>query len=822
MRSCGKKWIAWLLAACMLLGLAACGVRKEEEQADATVYIPEFVEFDLAELGVEYINTGCCDGTYVYMLAEVNEEVEEVDPFTGETYTNYEYRTAIFRLSLDGGEVVELENYMPGNQGEKQPDRESYFYIENLSIGTDGSLWVTESLEEYIYDVPEDFDPETDYMWNYEMLEQRRVQVRRQLDKEGNELSRVETSGLQEVLLGESEGYIGNTLMDNDGNFYVLVETYTENTYQTKIVVLDKELNILFEIKGENLWGQMVLLGDGSVAMNSYVYDKFTGEGEQKLRIINKEAKDWGETEYPMPLNVGSIYPGSGDYLFYYDNGDSLFGYDPEAQEGKKILAWSSADINRSDLAFFTFLKDGRVAAMTRRWGENGMETEIAVLTEQPISVLADKTVLTYATMYLDYEVREKIIDFNKSQSKYRIEIKDYSEFNTADDYNAGLTKLNTEVIAGRVPDILNVDGLPLRQYGAKGLLEDLWPFIEADEELGGRDGVMESVLEAAQQDGKLYQIFSSFNIRTVAGAADVVGEEMSWTLADLQTALDSMPEGCTIFGQGDTKAGMLHNVLAMQMDNFVDWTTGECYFETEEFIALLEFCNAFPLEYDWSKVDYEFYDDEYTRISEGRQLLAMDYLYDFQTIQMQKFIFGGDITYVGYPREDGGVGSSFVLDGGMAMSTTCKDKEGAWAFMRQLLEPQSTEEGERFYYRGWGFPVNRQDFDRMAEQYMTPEYILDENGEPMLDENGEPMEYSQGGMGWGNGMYMEIYSTSQEEYDQVMELIDAIDSVYSYDEKLFSIIMDVAQRYFNGDITVEAAADQIQSRVKINVNENL
>jgi len=188
----------------------------------------------------------------------------------------------------------------------------------------------------------------------------------------------------------------------------------------------------------------------------------------------------------------------------------------------------------------------------------------------------------------------------------------------------------------------------------------------------------------------------------------------------------------------------------------------------------------------------------------------------------MQTFIFGGDITSVGYPREDGGVGSSFVLEGGMAMSTTCKDKEGAWAFMRQLLEPQSTEDGERFYYRGWGFPVNRQDFDRMAEQYMTPEYILDENGEPMLDENGEPMEYSQGGMGWGNGMYMEIYSTSQEEYDQVMELIDAIDSVYSYDEKLFSIIMDVAQRYFNGDITVEAAADQIQSRVKINVNENL
>ena len=168
-----RKWSALLLVVCMLLGITACGIREDETQENSTVYVPEFVDFDLSELGVEYINTGCCDGTYVYILAEVNEEVEETDPVTGEVYTNFEYRTAILRLTLDSGEVVELENYTPGNQGEKQPDRESYFYIENLSIGSDGTLWVTESLEEYIYDVPENFDPETDYMWNYEMLEQR-------------------------------------------------------------------------------------------------------------------------------------------------------------------------------------------------------------------------------------------------------------------------------------------------------------------------------------------------------------------------------------------------------------------------------------------------------------------------------------------------------------------------------------------------------------------------------------------------------------------------------------------------------------------------
>lgn len=824
MGGCGKKWIALLLAACAFLGTAACGVRAANEQAGGTVYVPEFIEFDLGKLGIEYINTGCCDGTYVYILAEVSEEIEETDPETGDTYTNYEYRNAIFRLPLDGGGAEELENFEPlGGESEQAVDRESYSYIESLSVDADGMLWVTESLYEYIYDVPEDFDPANDYLWNYDMLEQNSSSVRRKLDGSGAEIERIDTSGLEEKLnLGDQGGYVGGTVLDNEGNSYVYAEVYDGSTYKTKIVVLDKELNILFEVSAGNSWGQLVLLGDGSVGMSSYMYDQFTGESGYVLRVIDKKAKGWSEKEYPMPTNVGNVYTGSRDYLFYYDNGDSLYGYDAKKEEGVKLLSWSSADINRSNLAFFTFLEDGRVAAMTRTWGMNGMETEIAILTEQDASVLADRTILTYATMYLDYSTREKIIEFNKSQTDYRIEIKDYSEFNTADDYNAGLTKLNTEIIAGQVPDILDTDGLPIRQYGAKGLLEDLWPYIEGDEELGGREGVMERVLEAAEEDGKLYQIFNSFYIRTAVGAADVVGTEMSWTLEELRAALATMPEGCTIFGESDTKTNMLSSVMAMQMDNFVDWTTGECYFKSADFIALLEFCNSFPLEYDWSKVDYDDYENENARIAAGKQMLASDYLYDFEAIQLNRLIFGGEATFVGYPREDGGVGSSFVIQNGLAMSTTCQDKEGAWAFMRETITAESEEDGDYFYFSGWGFPVNRQDFDRMAQVAMTPDYMLDENGEPMLDENGEPMEYSKYGMSWGDGTYLEVYSTSQEEYDQFMALYEAIDSIYTYDESIYSIVLEVAQRYFNDDITVEMAADQIQSRVKIYVNENL
>ena len=821
MKATFRKILALFLCALMLAALCACGGGPEDDQP-GTVYVPEFLEFDLTELGIQYINGGCCDGENVYLLAEAMFEVEETDPYSGETYTNYEYRTSIFRFPLSGGQAEELPDYEPSGGAGDAVDRESYFYIEGISAGADGTIWVTETVEEYIYDVPEDFDPTMDFIWNYEMIENRRSQVRRQLSSTGSEIARVETGGLEEALgFGEEGGYIGSTIMDNDGNFYVFTEVYTDGQYETKIVVLDSEMNRLFEIKEQDLYGEMILLGDGIVAMSSYVYDQLTGEGGQVLRTIDKESKTWG-AEYPMPMNAGRVYPGSGRYLFYYDNGDSLYGYPKDGEEGERILTWSSADINRSDVSFFTFLEDGRLAAMTQRWGDMGMEAEIALLTEQDASVLADRTVLTFATMYLSYDMRERIIDFNKSQTACRIEIHDYSEFNTQDDYNAGLTKLNTEIIAGKVPDILDTNGLPIHQYGGKGLLEDLWPYIEGDEELGGRDGVMQEVLQAAEQDGALYRLFNSFTIRTAVGASSVVGDDFSWTLEDLNTALARMPEDCSIFSEGDTKESMLYSVMAMQLGNFVDFKSGECRFDSGEFIALLEFCNSFPLKYNWESVDWDEYEDDMTRISAGRQLLSPETLYDFQYIQIQQHIFGGDITYVGYPREDGGVGSSFVVQEGLAMSSTCKDKEAAWSFIRELILPQSSVGEDRFYFNGWGFPVNRQDFDRLAEQYMTPRYMLDENGEPMLDEDGNPIEMSQGGIGFGDGTMLDLYATTEAQYDQIMELYRSIETVYTYDEEIYAIVLDAALRYFNDDLTVEEAADQIQSRVKIYVNENL
>ena len=801
-----KKGLTALLAACMLLSLAACGKDQDEdaEKLSGTVFVPEFIDMDLGKNSE--VQGGCTDGAYIYLLTSKYPDREAGE----EGDTTY----SILRLSVDGGEPEPLENFKIDAAPEGYD--QSYVYLSGIRAGADGSIWVEENLSAYSYDLPEDFDSETGNIWEYDLLDSIDKNYHIQLDSTGAEITRVDVSGLQEKA-GIESMYSGGTLFDPKGNIYVSTDG--------KIVVLDSSLNVLFSVEDENFWGgELTLLSDGSVGTSITVRDAVNNTYTRQLRTIDPAAKDWGKS-YELPRDAYNTYSGTGEYLYYYMRGETLYGRKAEAEEGAeddKLLNLLDADISADQINFITFLEDGRAVIMAEAYGSTtGRRETLAVLTPTPRSELPEKTTLTYATMYLSQDERNRIVDFNRSGVPYRIEVHDYSEYSTEEDYQAGIKKLNTEILAGKAPDIINTESLPLRQYGAKGILEDLWPFIENDQDIGGREGLMDRVFTAAEQDGKLYQIFDAFSIATVTGSPSVVGDRTSWTLQDLQDALAKMPEGCAVFNEYNTKSNILTLVMSMNLDSFLNWDTGECRFDSEEFKALLAFCDNFPLEYDWESSQNGDY-DEPTRIAEGRQMLVTEHISDFKSIQMQKAIFGGDITYIGFPVEDGGVGSSFSVNSGLAMSASCADKEGAWTYMRQLLLPQYAGNENASHWGGHnGFPSNKADFQWMAEQSMIPDgYKTDEDGNQILDEDGNPIEESHSS--WGiNNFTIDVFATKQEEYDQIMDLYNQVDRMSGSDDNVYDIVTEVSGSYFAGDRSLDDAASLIQNKVTTYVNES-
>ena len=150
---------------------------------------------------------------------------------------------------------------------------------------------------------------------------------------------------------------------------------------------------------------------------------------------------------------------------------------------------------------------------------------------------------------------------FNRNNSEYRIEVTDYSQFNdyssgNEEDWNAGITRLQTEIIAGEVPDILDISLLSADRLGTKGILEDLYPYLEADPELNLTD-LNEHVLQAFEENGHLYQTVGNFYVLTTAGLSNVVGDQIGWNMDEFNAAMQMLQAenpNSTVFGAYMTK----------------------------------------------------------------------------------------------------------------------------------------------------------------------------------------------------------------------------------------------------------------------------
>jgi len=733
-----------------------------------------------------YALTGCITGNGVYLIGEASKEVGtgsgsatpdgDATPTSdaSEAYSIYVYGVSLFHGSLEGGKCQQVNGYqsfdlMEGTDGT--------IYSRGIYPGKADTLWIATDVSYWD--------------WNIGAVE-----FLQQFDSSGNELTRINLNTLVGDIPDEE---ICNTMVDFENRLYVS----TTNS----IIVFDSSQQVLFKVKTKVQMtpnDPLYLLADGRVGVRSQA-GHLDESSDYALQTIDVEAQDWGDT-YALPESSAQIYSGSGKYLFFCNAGDSLYGYNVDTQKFERLLIWTGVNIDSSQILCLTVLNDEQLAVVL---SSNG-KFELASVSKVNPADLPETTVLNYATLGLRSDVRADIVEFNKAHQDYRIEVNDYSEYNIGGDRSQGINKLNTELLAGKV-DILDTAGLPIRQYGKKGILEDLQPYLYEDLELS-KSKLMYHVLETAMQDGKLYQAFPSFSIVTAVGSVNVVGDRISWTLEDLVAALQTMPENCTIFGAGETKETLFEIILPMELDSFVNWDTGECSFTGEEFKNLLEFCNTVSPTYEKEEEDYAW-------VTEGRQLLLPA---ELSTLYREDYLlyttaFGGACSFIGYPQQDGSVGSFFKLGDGMAITASCKNKEAAWSFVREMFLPRYSTG----MYFGNMLPINMTDFNRLVEMVTTPVYEFDENGNIYIGEDGQPVEMIGVAIPPNSSLEIPVRAITQDELARFMNLLDSIDTVYSFDKNIYSIVVEEAGAYFSGDKKVEDITELIQRRVNLYISEN-
>lgn len=831
-----KRGITIALIAAMVLALAAglggCGKQSGQASASAAptgdVYVPEYIT--VKNTFTNGINNVCYAGDKFYV--STSEVVGDSTP-AGVT-PDYEgqysvYGMAVYKVGMDGS--CEKFNYTPSAVPEGQQGNVN---MQNMTASADGTLYMLEDVYTYTNNAPDGMTQDDPNYWNY--YQSSDVYRLRAINPDGSDLATIDLSSLN-TSSGAADNGNGNNAypngftVDKDGNIYLLTNGNTNTLY-----VFDKTGKQLYTIDcGQNPPQSITTLKDGRIACLAYVTSDDKTSGAYQLQVVDTAAKAFGGDSIKLPPSVYSIIPGGGDYDFYYNNGSNFFGYKIDGEKNDKLFNWINCDVDSDSMSGVVVMDDGRVAGFSSSYGGavyDGMAAattaasaatgsdvtqqytcELVILTKKPASSVPQKTHITLATQSLDYSVRGSIISFNKSSDKYHIDVEDYSEYNTDTDSTAGMKKLTTEILAGNMPDILDLNGMPEEQLAEKKLLEDLYPYIDSDADMK-REDFFPNLIKALEVDGKLYTTCNGFSIFTAIGAKSVVGDTPGWTVDEFNAALAKMPEGCTAFDQYVTRDDILTYSLGLDMDSFVNWSTGECTFDSDAFVKLLEFAKSFPSTFDWEHYQWTDADNPQTRIANGQQMLYMTSLSDFQSFQMYKALFGGDITCIGFPTAYGN-GNMFTVSGGYAISASSQNKDAAWSFIRQFMLP-AFQTGNYAYQ----FPSNMNAFNQKLKTAMTPEYQKDENGNYVLDANGNKIEVSQGGWSWGNSDTIEIHALTQDEADQITALINSTTKIMNTDQSINSIVKEEAAPYFADQKSAEEIAKLVQSKVSIYVNE--
>ncbi|MDE6596144.1 MAG: extracellular solute-binding protein, partial [Oscillospiraceae bacterium] len=353
-----------------------------------------------------------------------------------------------------------------------------------------------------------------------------------------------------------------------------------------QLIVLDGDGNYLFDIKCDDGIRKLVKSADGEVYASAYGTESYS-----EFYKIDMEAKAFGDNidivqGYAFSYNVVP-YNGRGDVDIYFEDGDSLYAFDFESGVKTEVLNFTNSDVSKQEISEIISAGEDRgfIGIGQSYPAKNMLITEIYPV---DASTLPQRTEIIVAgsgyavNSMLEYQA----VKFNMENEKYRIVIKKYMD----DDY---VTKLNNDITSGNIPDILITDNdMPFESYAAKGIFADLYEFIDKDDTIS-REDFLPNLLTAMEIDGKLYRFTDSFKIFTAIGKTSIFGKETGVDFKKINEIMESRPEDTEIFA-GTTKENILEQTIGLCSDNFIDYKTGKCDFNSDYFIELLKFSNGF------------------------------------------------------------------------------------------------------------------------------------------------------------------------------------------------------------------------------------
>ena len=466
----------------------------------------------------------------------------------------------------------------------------------------------------------------------------------------------------------------------------------------------------------------------------------------------------------PLLFHSGKLLPGTNSGYDCLVLGQAeLFGWNIDEASAVQLLSFDTYGLVSNNISAFASLGNG--AFLGAAWKSGELQDRLFRL--EPSEEAAEpgsERVLKLAGLSRPMVLSSAIADFKAMRPEYTVEYTDYAELYG----DQALQQLQLDLMQGNAPDLLFVNGLPFEQYAKRGLLENLYAWMDADDSCARSDFTQNLLKALESADHNLYQIPQSYSIVTTAGMRDIAGSRSDWTYAAVNEELASSKTLLSAF-YGETGESLVVTLPLYMMATFVDYENVESHFDSAEAIAFFTFLNNVQPH---TQIPYTA-ENELEALQKGEILFAQMMLLSPEQFSETDELFDGELIYPGYPDAAGG---SFYCNLPMAIPAAAQEKDGAWAFMRMLFSSD-------FYTTRGGWLPLQSGFEASLQEALA------------------------------NG-------ASEKNIRKLAQMQENIHCAAYYEEAISDILADETSYLFAGARTVEEAAARIDQRVQLYLTE--
>lgn len=388
------------------------------------------------------------------------------------------------------------------------------------------------------------------------------------------------------------------------------------------------------------------------------------------------------------------------------------------------------------------------------------------------------------------------------------------------------IKKLNTELMAGKGPDVIIMDGLPVKSYEEKGILKDLKPHIDSL----SRDAVLlPNIVEAFNRGGSVYMMPVYFQMPMVIGRQDDLAG-----ITDLSSLVDTVkkikaekPEAeiCRFFFEEAT----VRWLLPVAATAFIEESGGIDSAALSEYLSAMNQISTTALEgipddvresYGWQKDYYKeekYMYEHFNRVGldyddflvQGMELNVgmLKGVYDYQSGLSLKYCEGFEDVDMKF--FDGMSEGSFEPSVLVGLSASSSHQEEAEQFFDIIMGTQV----QSLLYDG--FMVNQ----TALQEQLSNQWTIFKNG-GTDKEYGEPSSSVGGSYADGREFHMDIYMPTQEEFQKLYTLCSQVKTPYVADTVVENAVIEIGAQYLKGQMSLDEAVQKIKTRGELYMAE--